>query len=60
MRHQASRGPGTILKLGGGGSGGGGQTSPEVRDAPRIFSRGGPEQTFSYIVASRVRNINLT
>ena len=26
----------------------------------RKFSRGGPEQKFSYIVASRVRNINLT
>ena len=30
------------------------------RGAPRIFSRGGPEQKLYYIVASRVRNINLT
>ena len=30
------------------------------RGAPRIFSRGGPEQKFPYIAASRVRKINLT
>ena len=30
------------------------------RGAPRIFSRGGLEQKFSYLVASKVRNINLT
>ena len=29
------------------------------RGAPRIFSRGGHEQKFAYIVASRVPNINL-
>ena len=31
-----------------------------TRGAPRFFSRRGPQQKFSYIVASRVRNINLT
>ena len=30
------------------------------RGEPRIFSRGVPEQKFSYIVASRVQNINLS
>ena len=30
------------------------------RGAPRIFSRGGPEQIFSYIVTNRVANITLT
>ena len=30
------------------------------RGAPRIFSRGGPEQMFSNIVASGVRNVNQT
>ena len=33
---------------------------PSVSGVPRIFARGRPEKKFSYIMASRLRNINLT